>query len=116
MSRLTIKGVLAASLIASSMSLSAAVEVIEAETIEANPSAYAMVGDAVLGKPLEGAATLVGAIVFVATLPFSLLSGSTEQAADTLVKTPAESFLYRCLGCSPAQSEANRASQRLENY
>jgi hypothetical protein len=65
-----------------------------------DPSALAMVGDAVLVRPLGLVFTAVGAVVFVVTLPFSALGGNVGQAGDTLVAGPFRTTFDRCLGCT----------------
>jgi len=64
------------------------------------PSFATAAADAVLGRPVLFVTTVVGAGIFVVTLPFSLLSGSVKQAGQTLVGTPARATFDRCLGCS----------------
>lgn len=64
------------------------------------PEAYAMIADAVIARPLLLAATLIGAGVFVVTLPFTALSGSVDKAGQALVVKPGEATFVRCLGCT----------------
>ncbi|MCK2183887.1 hypothetical protein [Halomonas getboli] len=66
---------------------------------EARPSGGAMVVDAVFARPLLAVATVGGAAVFLVSLPFSALGGNVDEAAETLIKTPAEATFRRCLGC-----------------
>ena len=66
---------------------------------EDEPSAMAMTGDLVVARPLGAAITVVGAAVFLASLPFSALGGNVAQSADTLVTGPASETFMRCLGC-----------------
>jgi hypothetical protein len=54
--------------------------------------------DAVVARPLCFAATIVGMGLFVASLPVTLVSGSTEKAAKTLVGKPAYLTFTRKLG------------------
>jgi hypothetical protein len=65
-----------------------------------DPSALAMVSDAVLVRPLGLVFTVIGAAVFVVTLPFSALGGNVGQAGKTLVGGPFETTFVRCLGCT----------------
>lgn len=74
------------------------------------PGAIAMVTDAAIARPLLLAATVLGAGVFVLTLPFSFFSGSTKQAAQTLVVTPAEATFNRCLGCNHSHVHHNHSN------
>ncbi|MBZ0332394.1 MULTISPECIES: hypothetical protein [Halomonas] len=68
--------------------------------LEARPSGGAMIADALIARPLLLAATLGGTALFVVSLPFSAMGGNVDQAAETLVKTPAEATFRRCLGCT----------------
>ena len=65
-----------------------------------DPSAYAMVGDAVIARPLLLGMTIVGSVAYVVTLPFSLLGDNAGQAAEKLVLQPARATFVRCLGCT----------------
>lgn len=60
--------------------------------------AEAMVVDAVVLRPLGLAATVLGAGVFVISLPFTLPSGSVGDAAEELVAKPARYTFQRPLG------------------
>ncbi len=64
------------------------------------PTALAMAGDLVVARPVGLAITIVGAAVFLVSLPFSLLGGNTGEAAKTLVVGPAKTTFVRCLGCT----------------
>ena len=63
------------------------------------PSAEAMVVDGLLLRPLLLASTAIGTGIFIVTLPFSLLGGNADGAAQTLVLDPAQETFTRCLGC-----------------
>ena len=67
----------------------------------ANPSAKAdyMAADGLVARPLGIAATVVGAGIYIVTLPFSLLGGNADEAARILVRDPAWYTFQRCLGC-----------------
>ncbi|MDQ3564585.1 MAG: multidrug transporter [Pseudomonadota bacterium] len=67
----------------------------------ANPSTKAdyMAADGLLARPLGIAATAIGAGIYIATLPFSLLGGNADEAARILVRDPAWYTFQRCLGC-----------------
>ena len=76
------------------------------------PSALAMFGDAVIVRPVMTVATVVGTALFTVTLPFTALGGNVDEAADTLVKTPARTAFLRCLGCTPQQDEQRRMEEK----
>ncbi|MHB1052982.1 MAG: hypothetical protein ACYCZT_07925 [Thiobacillus sp.] len=57
-----------------------------------------MVVDAVVMRPLGLAATLVGAVLTVVALPFTIPSGSVKSSARELVVKPAEYTFKRPLG------------------
>lgn len=63
------------------------------------PGTFTMAGDALIARPLLLLATATGAVLFVVSLPFSILGNNVEQAADKLVITPARATFTRCLGC-----------------
>jgi hypothetical protein len=64
-----------------------------------NPPASSVVAvDAILGRPLGLATTIAGAAVFLVTLPVSLPSDSTAEAAWGLVGRPAGWTFVRPLG------------------
>jgi len=57
-----------------------------------------MVVDLVVMRPLGLAATLVGAVLTVVALPFTIPSGSVESSARELIVKPAEYTFKRPLG------------------
>jgi len=61
-------------------------------------SAEAMIGDLVIVRPLGITATAVGAVFFVASMPFSLAGMNTEEAFKKLVAEPADFTFARALG------------------
>jgi hypothetical protein len=64
-----------------------------------NPPASSVVAvDAILGRPLGLATTIAGTAVFLVTLPVSLPSDSTAEAAWGLVGRPAGWTFVRPLG------------------
>lgn len=71
-------------------------------TVEA-PPAFAMIGDLVVARPLLIGATLVGAVAFVVSLPFTVLGGNVKEAGQALVGDPAREAFVRCLGCTTSQ-------------
>ncbi|BCX71052.1 MULTISPECIES: multidrug transporter [Pseudomonas] len=64
-----------------------------------NPPAYAMMGDLLIARPLLVVATVIGAGVFVVSLPFTALGGGVGDAGQALVVDPAKAAFVRCLGC-----------------
>ncbi|MDE1168451.1 MAG: multidrug transporter [Pseudomonas sp.] len=65
-----------------------------------SPPAFAMIGDLLVARPLLIAATAIGAVVFVVTLPFSAAGGGIGAAGKALVVDPGKSAFVRCLGCT----------------
>lgn len=57
-----------------------------------------MAADALVVRPLGICATVIGAAIFVVSLPFSALGGNTHKAYDNLVKKPAKFTFNRRLG------------------
>jgi len=61
-------------------------------------TAEAMIGDLVLMRPLGITATVVGAVLFVASVPFSLTGMNTGESFERLVAEPAGYTFARSLG------------------
>jgi hypothetical protein len=57
-----------------------------------------MVVDVVVMRPLGLAATIVGTVLTVVALPFTIPSGSVEASARELIVKPAEYTFQRPLG------------------
>lgn len=72
----------------------------QAQRVEEEPSAMAMVGDALIARPLLLGATVVGSVVHTVALPFSALGGNADEVGETLVVGPAKATFVRCLGCT----------------
>jgi len=70
-----------------------------ADRIDERPTASEMTLDAVV-RPVMMAGTVIGAALFVVTLPFSVLGGNSMEAGEVLVVGPFKSTFLRCLGCS----------------
>ncbi|MDX1756908.1 MAG: hypothetical protein R3175_12665 [Marinobacter sp.] len=70
-----------------------------AEPVDEQPSALAMTADALVARPVLFATTVVGAAVYVVSLPFSLLGGNAGEAGEVLVLGPGKATFVRCLGC-----------------
>jgi len=64
-------------------------------------SAMGMCGDFLLLRPVGFAATVIGAGVFVLSLPWSLLGRNVDEAAQKLVVEPAKFTFTRPLGDLP---------------
>lgn len=84
---------------------------VQAEPINESPSAGAMIADAVVARPLYFALSQIGAAVYTVTLPFTLLGGNADQAAETLVVTPLQGAFVRCLGCGKIDSQVSNLSE-----
>ncbi len=69
------------------------------------PSASAMMVDAVIARPLYFLSSQIGSLVYISTLPFSLMGKNADQAAETLVISPLQSTFIRCLGCKNPSHE-----------
>lgn len=81
--------------------------------IDEPPTPMAMVGD-VMVRPIMAGATLVGAGLFLATLPLSLPGGNAGQAGDVLVVKPFKATFLRCLGCTNANAAAFGGTQDVD--
>jgi len=64
-------------------------------------SGSAMLVDIAIARPLGLLATVVGAAAWVVSLPFSLPSGSADEAAQALIADPAAYTFKRPLGEIP---------------
>jgi hypothetical protein len=80
--------------------------------IDEDPSALAMVGDAIIARPLGLVFTVIGAATYVVTLPFTAAGGNVKQAGKVLVAGPAMATFVRCLGCT--KSGYKRSNTNLE--
>jgi hypothetical protein len=78
------------------------------EPPKGEPSASIVAADAVLGRPLGLATTIVGTGVFILTLPMSVPSGSVESAAWGLIGRPGGWTFNRPLGRSKPEYEEQR--------
>lgn len=63
-----------------------------------DPSYGSMVVDAAVARPLGLGATVVGAALWIVTLPFSALGGNIDEAATQLIVKPARFTFTRPLG------------------
>ncbi|MBV1960413.1 MAG: hypothetical protein KUG52_00360 [Immundisolibacteraceae bacterium] len=71
-----------------------------ASSTQQNPTSVQMGADLIIARPVQLAATLVGTVVFVASLPFTVMGDNVGQAAKALVADPAKATFARCLGCT----------------
>ena len=71
------------------------------------PPAFSMVGDLLIARPLLIAATVIGAGVFVVSLPFTAAGGNIGEAGKALVVEPGEAAFVRCLGCTASGYKQN---------
>ncbi len=65
---------------------------------EERPGADAMIFDTVFLRPLGLVSTVFGGAVFVVSIPFTLASGSTGEAAQKLIGDPLTYTFSRPLG------------------
>jgi len=63
-----------------------------------DPSGGEMMYDVIVVRPIGIAATVVGSVFYVISLPFSLLGQNSGQAGEALVKEPAAYTFKRPLG------------------
>ncbi len=68
-----------------------------------DPSGGVMIADLVFVRPFGLAATAIGSIFYVISLPFSLLGQNAGEAGQALVKDPAAYTFTRPLGEFPEQ-------------
>jgi hypothetical protein len=64
----------------------------------AEPSASVVAADAVIARPVGLALTIGGTGLFIATLPFSAISGSVDNAARGLIGKPGGWTFVRPMG------------------
>lgn len=68
-------------------------------TVEA-PPAFSMVADLFIARPLLIGATVIGAGLFVVSLPFTATGGGIGATGKALVVDPGKAAFVRCLGCT----------------
>ena len=71
---------------------------LDQDQIGREPTGSEMMADALVARPLALAGTLVGAVVFVLALPFTLGSHSTAASAKQMVAEPAQYTFRKPLG------------------
>jgi len=69
-----------------------------AESSEQQNKGPAMVVDMMFIRPIGFVATVLGSVVFVVSLPFTLMGGNVDEAAKALVVEPAKYTFVRPLG------------------
>lgn len=82
--------------------------------IEDRPGEIAMMGDALIARPVMLASTVIGTALFIVTLPASALGGNIPEAGERLVAAPARATFMRCLGCTSMQHESLKAKRKTE--
>ena len=80
---------------------------------ERERGAAGMIIDGLVVRPISLVATVVGAVAFVITLPFSALGGNVEEAGEKLVVRPAAFTFSRCLGCFGGEYSGSRPGGRF---
>jgi hypothetical protein len=65
----------------------------------ATPSTEEMIFDGIVARPLGLASTVIGAGLFIITLPFSAGGGNVDQARERFIDEPVWYTFRRCLGC-----------------
>jgi len=66
--------------------------------LESEPSSGAMLADMFMIRPTMLVGTAIGVATFVVSLPFTLLGGNMDQAANQLVSKPVKYTFVRPLG------------------
>lgn len=105
--------ILASTLILSGTAPSLGLAQVE-NSIEDRPGEVAMIGDALIARPVMLASTVIGTGLFIVMLPASALGGNIPEAGEHLVAAPARSTFMRCLGCTRMQHESLQAKRRTE--
>lgn len=70
---------------------------------EPRPGIIEMTFDGLIARPVLFLVTVLGASVFVVTLPFSAAGGNVEEAKERLVMDQYRNTFQRCLGCMPKE-------------
>ena len=81
--------------------------------IDEPPTPAAMVAD-VMVRPIMAGATILGAGIYLVTLPFSLPGGNAGQAGEVLVVQPFKATFLRCLGCTNTNAVAFGGHQDVD--
>ncbi len=78
----------------------------------AEPSAAVVAADALIAKPIGLGLTIAGTATFLVTLPFSIPSGSVEDAAQGLIVRPGGYTFVRPFGRSEPRFEEKSLFER----
>jgi len=70
----------------------------EDQTVKKDSSPEEMIVDGLVLRPLGIAATGLGIACFIVTLPFSIITGQTDEAAQKMIGNPAKFTFQRQLG------------------
>lgn len=65
---------------------------------EEKPEAEEVIGDVILLRPLGFCALVFGTVVYIVSLPGAMITKSTEQTAEVLVKDPFRYTFQRPIG------------------
>lgn len=71
---------------------------LDQEQIRREPTEGEILADGLIARPLALIGTVIGAVAFVVTLPFTVPSKTTGRAAETLVAKPARYTFKRPIG------------------
>jgi hypothetical protein len=71
---------------------------LDQEQIRREPTENEILADGLIARPLALIGTVIGAVAFVVTLPFTIPSKSTDRAAEVLVAKPAQYTFKRPIG------------------
>ena len=104
--KFAITAVLAVTLAQPVVGSASALDDVRSHGVDNEPTSAEMVADALVARPIYAVATVLGSVLFVATLPFTALGGNVKEAANELVTGPAQGLLTRCLGCVQTVQEA----------
>lgn len=74
------------------------VRAIDQEQAPREPSTGEVLADAVIARPLSAVGTVLGALAFVVSLPFTIPSGTVDRAGNALVKKPFKETFKRPVG------------------
>lgn len=78
----------------------------------AEPSAAVVAADALIARPIGLGLTIAGTATFLVTLPFSIPSGSVDNAAQGLIVRPGGYTFVRPLGRSEPRFEEKSLFER----
>lgn len=93
-------------LLASVMAFGASLPAVShAQKVDERPGAASMVADAVLARPVMAVATAAGAVIYLASLPVSMLGGNAQESGQKLVVYPFRATFLRCLGCTSKHTD-----------